>query len=92
MNQQEKLTWISIENGPPEQEGPYFVTRSHGRFRGVIMENWSSASYEDGSGRWITTFPQWDGDPRHGGAKDGVAPEEGPVIAWAKMPRGYLPL
>jgi hypothetical protein len=32
---------------------------------------------------------QWDGDPPIGGSMDGAWPEEGPVVAWAEVPRGY---
>jgi hypothetical protein len=89
MTQKEKITWIPIEEGPPDEEGPYLVTRYDGQYRAVITDYWSSASYEDRSGRRITTFPQWDGDPHQGGPRDGAYPEEGPVIAWALMPVGY---
>ena len=87
MNATELITWIPIEDGPPEKEGLYLVNRYDGRYSAVICENWSSVSYE--GPECPATFPQWDGDPPHG-ARDGADPEEGPVIAWAEMPRGYV--
>ena len=79
MKIRELITWIPIEDGPPEQEGLYLVTRYDGQFRAVIMESWQGLPYS----------AQWDGDPPHGGARDGDYPDEGPVVAWAEMPVGY---
>jgi hypothetical protein len=75
----ETIAWNPIEDGPPEEEGLYLVTRRDGKYSAVIMENWHGLPYG----------AQWDGDPPHGGKHDGGYPEEGPVIAWAELPRGY---
>jgi hypothetical protein len=74
--QAEGITWIPVENGPPEIEGLYLVTRYDGRYRAVIMENWAGVPK--------AVPAQWDGDAPRG------EPEEGPVIAWAQVPKGYV--
>ena len=76
LNLAEKIIWIPIENGPPETEGLNLVTRYDGQYRAVIMENWAGVPGE--------VPPQWDGDA------PGGDPEEGPVIAWAELPGGYI--
>jgi hypothetical protein len=79
MSTTETITWHPIEGGPPKKEGLYLVTRYDGQYRAVIMEGWYGLPLEG----------QWDGDPPIGGSMDGAWPEEGPVVAWAEVPRGY---
>jgi hypothetical protein len=74
----ETITWIPIKDALPEVESLYLVTRWDGKYRAVIMENWA------GVPGCKTIPPQWDGDPPRGD------PAEGPVIAWAEMPGGYV--
>jgi hypothetical protein len=84
MNTTETITWIPVEDRVPAEEGLYLVNRFDGQYSSVIMENWEILPHEG------LKIAQWDGDPPHGGARDGGYPEEGPVVAWAEMPTGYV--
>ena len=80
MRKTERITWHRIEDGLPESEGLYLVTRYDGQYRAVIVENLELLSLGRG---------HWDGDPCPGGPRDGDHSWEGPVVAWAELPVGY---
>lgn len=72
MKYKRTITWILADEENPTEEGDYLIQRCDGENSIIVVETWMDEHFSSDD---------------QGGRFDG-GNEDGPVIAWAQLPKG----